>query len=391
MFKYINKGNDRVTVAVSAGDSEDVDEIKIYYDCRYILACQEAWRNFGFDIYYRTPSVERLNFHLPGEQSVVYNESDSLDAILDKRSIDESMFASWMECNKKYDEAKNLTYAEFPEKFVWKAKLREWKPRQKGYSIGRIYHASPGSGERYYFRTLLNHVRGPTCYEDIRRVDGIPYNSFRNACYARGLLDDDKEYIDGIEEASRWGSATYLRSLFVTLLTSGSVSRVQDQRRYGKKHGGYYQTTSCTDSEDSQLTEEDLKNYTLIKIENLLQKNGSSLEKFPSMTVPSENFIRESGNRLIAEELRYDKKCLAEELSKLLPCLTDEQRNVYDLIMTTVANDQGGLFFIYGHGGTGKTLENTMCRNSFQGRESTASCFKWNRSIVVTRRGNRTF
>ncbi|XP_074271040.1 uncharacterized protein LOC141594960 [Silene latifolia] len=42
MFKYINKGNDRVTAAVSACDSEEVDEIKMYYDCRYILACEAA-------------------------------------------------------------------------------------------------------------------------------------------------------------------------------------------------------------------------------------------------------------------------------------------------------------------------------------------------------------
>ncbi|KAK9698409.1 hypothetical protein RND81_08G102300 [Saponaria officinalis] len=338
LFKYINKGNDRVTAAVSAGDSDDVDEIKMYYDCRYISACEAAWRIFGFDIHYRTPSVQRLNFHLPGEQSVVYNEIDSLDVVLDKRSVDESMFASWMECNKKYVAAKDLTYAEFPKKFVWKDDLREWKPRKKGFSIGRIFHASPGSGERYYLRTLLNHIRGPTCYEDIKKVDGVLYSSFRDACYARGLLDDDKEYIDGIEEASQWGTATYLRSLFVTLLTSGSVSRPEE------------------------LTEEDLKNYTLMEIEKLLQKNGSSLQKFPSIIAPSEIFIRDSGNRLLAEELSYDKKELAEEYSKLLPSLTDEQRRSYDIIMTVVQKDQGGLFFIYGHGGTGKTfLWKTLC------------------------------
>ncbi|KAK9714969.1 hypothetical protein RND81_06G134200 [Saponaria officinalis] len=296
LFKYINKGNDRVTAAVSVGDSDDVDEIKMYYDCRYISACEAAWRIFGFDIHYRTPSVQSLNFHLPGEQSVVYNETDSLDVVLDKRSVDESMFASWMECNKKYVAAKDLTYAKFPKKFVWKDDLH------------------------------------------IKKVDGVLYSSFRDACYARGLLDDDKEYIDGIEEASQWGTTTYLRSLFVTLLTSGSVSRPEE------------------------LTEEDLKNYTLMEIEKLLQKNRSSLQKFPSIIAPSEIFIRDSGNRLLAEELSYDKKELAEEYSKLLPSLTDEQRRIYDIIMIAVQKDQEGLFFIYGHGGTGKTfLWKTLC------------------------------
>ncbi|KAH7520864.1 hypothetical protein FEM48_Zijuj08G0191000 [Ziziphus jujuba var. spinosa] len=42
---------------------------------------------------------------------------------------------------------------------------------------------------------------------------------------ALGLLDDDKEYVDGIVEAMNWGSAHYLRNLFATLLLSNSLTR----------------------------------------------------------------------------------------------------------------------------------------------------------------------
>jgi len=35
-----------------------------------------------------------------------------------------------------------------------------------------------------------------------------------------GLLDDDKEFIDSINQTSQWGTASYLRRLFVTLLVS---------------------------------------------------------------------------------------------------------------------------------------------------------------------------
>ncbi|KAK9665592.1 hypothetical protein RND81_14G122000 [Saponaria officinalis] len=230
LFKYINKGYDRVTVHASHIRQNDqnpnqVDEIQRYYDCRYISPCEAIWRIFGFDIHYRTPPVERLSFHLPDEQSVFFNDNDQLDDVVQRRNIDKTMFLAWMECNRKYPEARELTYNEFPTKFTWKQELRRWSPRQNGFSIGRIYHISPGCGERYYLRTLLNFVKGPKSFEDIRTINGVLYPSFKEACYTLGLLGDDKEYVDAIIEASFWGSGFYLRNLFATLLLSGSVSK----------------------------------------------------------------------------------------------------------------------------------------------------------------------
>nr|GEY36106.1 helicase-like protein [Tanacetum cinerariifolium] len=45
------------------------------YDCRYLSACKAAWRIFKFDIHHRFPAVEYLPFHLPDEQSVVFDPS----------------------------------------------------------------------------------------------------------------------------------------------------------------------------------------------------------------------------------------------------------------------------------------------------------------------------
>lgn len=54
--------------------------------------------------------------------------------------------------------------------------------------------------------TALNHVRGATCHDDFRIVKGEMKESYKEACYARGLLDDDKEYIEGVVEARSWGT-----------------------------------------------------------------------------------------------------------------------------------------------------------------------------------------
>nr|GFB12558.1 hypothetical protein [Tanacetum cinerariifolium] len=56
-----------------------IDEIKAYLDCIYLSTYEEAWRLFGFEVQYRTPFVERLSFHLPGEQQVLYDENFDLE------------------------------------------------------------------------------------------------------------------------------------------------------------------------------------------------------------------------------------------------------------------------------------------------------------------------
>lgn len=230
LFKYIHKGDDRVTTAFykSNGDGENdktADEVQMYYDCRYISPCEAAWRILGFEMKFIDPPVERLSFHLPNEQNVIFSDYEPIDAVINRASVGETMFLAWFEANKKYPQARKLTYVEFPTEFVWNASKRQWTPRQKRISIGRIFYVPPGSGEMYYLRCLLNVVRGPTCYEDIRTVNNVLYDSFRDACYALGLLDDDKEYIDGIIEASHFASAQALRKLFATLLASGSLGR----------------------------------------------------------------------------------------------------------------------------------------------------------------------
>jgi len=230
LFKYVNKGHDRVTVNFYRGkdgnnSSECFDEIKLYYDCRYLSACEAAWRIFAFDIHHREPSVERLNYHLENEQSILYEDNEALEVVLNKPSVHSTKFLAWMEANKIYPEARTLTYSQFPTKFTWKDTERRWTPRQRGFAIGRVHFAPPGCGERFYLRTLLNYVKGPTSFDDIKTVDGTKYDTFREACLARGLLEDDKEFIDAINEASHWGSGTFMRRLFATLMVSGQFSR----------------------------------------------------------------------------------------------------------------------------------------------------------------------
>lgn len=80
-------------------------------------------------------------------------------------------------------------------------------------------------GELYYLRMMLSNVKGPTSYAHLRTVGTVRYDTFREACFALGLLSDDKEYIGAIKEAHNWGTGFFLRKLFVMMLLTGTTNR----------------------------------------------------------------------------------------------------------------------------------------------------------------------
>ncbi|KAL7120574.1 hypothetical protein ACP275_02G130000 [Erythranthe tilingii] len=357
LFKYINKGHDRVTASFYGVEAENYDEIKMYYDCRYLSPCEAVWRIFMFDVHLREPAVERLPIHLPNEQIVFFDGDEPLESVVERPHVQRSKFLAWMEANSTYNEAKGLTYAEFPTKFVWKQPLRAWTPRKKGFSVGRIHYVAPGSGELYYLRILLNIIKGPSSYTELRTINNMVYPTFRDACYAIGMLDDDKEYIDGIEEASQWGFAKFLRNMFTTLLLSNQMARpenVWDKTWHFLSDNILRMQRTLLQREDLQLDEDDLKNFALVEIENKLRSSNKSLADFPTMPFPNMSLLPQIQNRLIYDELNYDRSALVAEHLELLSSLNDEQKVIYDKIIARVNENCSGLFFVYGYGGTGK-------------------------------------
>ena len=166
-----------------------------------------------------------MPFHLEGEQSVIFEASQSIDVTLDKATVNDTKFVSWMELNKTDTKAQNLLYHEIPQHYVWKQDERKWIERQKGTCLGRVHHVSIAFGEMFYLRVLINKVRGAQHWDDFKKFEDVTYATYKEACQARGLLEDDKEYIDGLFEASLWSMGNYLRSFFVMLIMTDSMSR----------------------------------------------------------------------------------------------------------------------------------------------------------------------
>jgi len=94
----------------------------------------------------------------------------------------------------------------------------------------------------------------------------------------------------------------------------------------------------------------------------LLQENGRSLTDFKSMSRLNATYMPTFTNKLTVDELNYNKDEPKKTHAYMLLMLTDEQRCVHDKIMESVGSDDGGFFFLYGYGGTGKPLYEKHCR-----------------------------
>ncbi|KAL7139442.1 hypothetical protein ABFS83_09G051100 [Erythranthe nasuta] len=307
---------------------ESRDEINMYYDCRYLSACEGAWRLFSFDIHFRDAPVIRLSFHLPESQTVVFTDNDSLVNVLNRPTAKQTMVLAWFQANKLYSEARNLRYGEFPHKFVYKEKACCW-------------------------------MSGCTCYDDLRKVEDHVYPTFKDACFALGLLDDDKEYIAGTKEAKEWANGDYGSRLFVVLLVANNMIRPEHLLECCWKEFAEdiaYKLQQRRTNSGPLVSDDTLRNYALIEIENILQSNSKSMSNFPPIPIPIGSMTDGTVNRLVLDELDYDFDAMREELKKYLSSITNEQKKVLDDIMDAVTNDRGGLFFLYGHGGTGKTF-----------------------------------
>lgn len=89
---------------------------------------------------------------------------------------------------------------------------------------------------------------------------------------------------------------------------------------------------------------------------------GKSLKDYSTLPFPEEVIFANSYNRLLSEEYGYNRLEMEKQHDQLFPNLNKEQLEVYQAIVDSVHSGKGGLFFVYGSGGCGKTfLWKTLC------------------------------
>ncbi|XP_074351407.1 uncharacterized protein LOC141690513 [Apium graveolens] len=186
--KKSNKsGNEQTARSV-----KNLDEAKNFLDGRYVYASEASWRIFGFDIHHRSPSVERLPIHFPGQKYLNFQSSVDLENVCNNATSKNSKLEAWFVANSEFPQARNFTYSDFPTHFTWIKKTAKWKLRQRGDVVGRLGEVHATTGELLYLRMLLLICKGALSFTQLRTIDGTTYDTFKKACGALGLLNNDK-------------------------------------------------------------------------------------------------------------------------------------------------------------------------------------------------------
>ena len=175
-----------------------------------------------------TRPVTQLAVHLENGQRVYFDTSNAQERARGgppKTTLTE-FFTLW----SSDDFAKTLTYQEIPEYYTWDSRNKKWNRRKRGTPlpdvagvfrlpcIRRMYTINHKQAECYFLRMLLNQIKGPTSFEDLKHVDGVILPTYRDTCLAIWPTEDDNHLHKALEESSQGHSPQSVPKLFVVIL-----------------------------------------------------------------------------------------------------------------------------------------------------------------------------
>ena len=238
-----------------------------------------------------------------------------------------------------------------------------------------MYYIHPTAGEKFYLCLLLTTVKGATSWDDLYSFEGRQYPSFKEACIACGLLDDDQEWHQCLEEARYMQSERQLCHLFVTIIRDCIPSAPRalwdtfwpyicnDIRHMLQNHANIPEPSN-----------EQIQDCGLYLIDKLLSQSGKRLQQWLDMPQVDENqgallenvFIQAQHQYNIDEQARLAEECIAN--------LNLDHQAAFERITSAIANRTGETFFLHSPRGTGKTYIYNMLCYQLQSQQKIVLC-----------------
>ncbi|CAA7032660.1 unnamed protein product [Microthlaspi erraticum] len=234
------------------------------------------------------------------------------------------MMLAWFELCKVNALAKTLTYVQIPNFFTYDSSKKHFKERKQRFCIGRINYGPRKVEDAYYLRVLLGVVQGPESFNDIKTYNGVLYPSYKDACYARGLLENDQEYVDDIVRRSFTCTPADLRQLFVIMLSSDSLTSpevVWNSTWEMLSADIEFNRRRHLNRPALILSDEDKRELALQEIVKIIKRNGGDFKRFTTMPKPK-GMNQDTDNVLVVDETSYNREQLKADHDRDLPKLT---------------------------------------------------------------------
>ena len=341
VYKYVLKAPDSAVVCVN--------EVEAFLSGRLLSASEAVWRFLGLPLHKEFPAVMRLDIHLPNEQAVVFGVDDDNEDISAASTSSTSTLLEWFALNQRDDSAQCLLYTEVPEHFTWNCQEKLWTRRQIGnITLGRMYSVSSRNQELFALKRLLNIVKGAKSWNDLLRVDGFNYNSFQQACEARGMLHDNSDVIAAFQEiVDTCCSLQGLRREFAIILLNRSCSNALSFFNHFVSH-------LCTDGTVNPSNIAD----ALWAIEHVMSEHGRSLQDHDyGITLPNMPEAVAMRLQLALNEHVFDMDECSRNSERFIEQFSAEQRSVMDAVLDAVdGRSTYNVHAVLASAGSGKSL-----------------------------------
>jgi hypothetical protein len=406
--KYLYKGPDRAGLR-----GRTRDEVSDYMVMRYFGAAESCWRLFHYPLYYSKPSVQLLQMHLQDEQRIAFRAgSEARHA----QAPPNSALLEWLNfCRAPVSSARlplppgwrDLTYITFPGYFSYKDQ-RGWQPRPRAglrfRPVGRLPVVNVQAQEElFYLRVLLCHITAGQVQDilsglgayDTPSVDHLKggHTTFKEACQARGLANDDNEWRLAIDEAVQcetmrgkvldllgyiliWNSPSDPHGLFErawdSIACSESAAESDDAMvRATQRHSVSFSAVRRVSAWHAVLT--DLLAGGLPELE--------ARSKLPPLTEAETGVLAilvapaDRRRRLVDDEYRYNPEREGEQFQAMYAQMTDEQRRFVDDFVHALDHGETFVAFLSAYAGCGKTfVERALCHSVRSRGRSVLAC-----------------
>ncbi|CAM9444742.1 unnamed protein product, partial [Ectocarpus fasciculatus] len=365
LLRYIYKGSDRSSFAITEVADDTIDTIKQWKSLRCLTATEAAWRCTINEMHFRQPAAEGIYLHDRRTSAQTRMDGSTPKPTLLERyfhrptdpnfdAVDIVQYHSQFGASKsppRYADGRCWSEAPWDDD---SNQLQVYRRRPTPTTTKIFFLGAPrvAQGDTFYLWLLLKNGSTPRSFDDALSVSGVEYPTFKEAASAAGFLDDPllNEAAFALEEAVQsYTTPKQLRRLFVLLVRSDfPVATAFDkfyphmiEERWKEQHSNVFaQKVELLQDLQRRLVAEGCKHLSHLGID---VPDGFDLTDSHLQRERTKQFFNQ-------------KEADIDTVRDALRIFTAEQRQIFDKVLDACRCGRDALFDIRGRAGSGKTV-----------------------------------